>query len=146
MKLLKLVAEKSGTTFGDLPEVFNRLFGRRSNKASTLCVTGVFVGNSRVTGEFPAQMASNAGQCFHLITSPWLFGLELRNYIGIIECSKGVNLLKSYEIMWCSVCWKYHGIWTSALRQNNNPVLMSLCAHWTITLAQRHLVWTTEDL
>ena len=40
--------------------LLNRLFGRRSNKTSKLCVTGLCAGNSSVTGEFPAQMASNA--------------------------------------------------------------------------------------
>ena len=38
--------------------LFNRLF--RSKKTSKLHVTGLCVGNSPVTGEFPAQMASNA--------------------------------------------------------------------------------------
>ena len=33
---------------------------RRSKKTSKLCVTGLCVGNSPVTGEFPAQRASNA--------------------------------------------------------------------------------------
>ena len=37
-----------------------RLFRRRSKKASKLRVTGLCAGNSPVTGEFPAQMASNA--------------------------------------------------------------------------------------
>ena len=36
------------------------LFKRRSKKTSKLRVTGLCVGNSPVTGEFPAQMASNA--------------------------------------------------------------------------------------
>ena len=36
--------------------LLNRLFGRRSKKTSTLRVTGFCAG----TGEFPAQMASNA--------------------------------------------------------------------------------------
>ena len=40
--------------------LLNRLFGRRSKKTSKLCVTGLCVGNSPGTGEFPAQMASNA--------------------------------------------------------------------------------------
>ena len=40
--------------------LFNRLFRRRSKKTSKLCVTGLCVGNSPGTGEFPAQMASNA--------------------------------------------------------------------------------------
>ena len=38
----------------------NRLFERRSKKTSKLRVTGLCAGNSPGTGEFPAQMASNA--------------------------------------------------------------------------------------
>ena len=38
----------------------NCLFRRRSKKTWKLCVTGLCVGNSPVTGEFPAQRASNA--------------------------------------------------------------------------------------
>ena len=37
----------------------NRLFRHRWKKASKLRVTGLCVGNSPVTDEFPAQMASN---------------------------------------------------------------------------------------
>ena len=40
--------------------LLNRLFRRRSKETSTLHVTGLCVGNSPGTGEFPAQMASNA--------------------------------------------------------------------------------------
>ena len=40
--------------------LLNRLFRRRSKKASKLRVTGLCAGNSPVIGEFPAQMASNA--------------------------------------------------------------------------------------
>ena len=40
--------------------LLNRLFGRRSTKTSKLRVTGLSAGNSPGTGEFPAQMASNA--------------------------------------------------------------------------------------
>ena len=36
------------------------LFGRKSKKASKLRVTGLWAGNSPLTGEFPAQKASNA--------------------------------------------------------------------------------------
>ena len=42
----------------------NRLFRRRSKKASKLRVTGLCTGNSPVTGEFLAQMASNAENVF----------------------------------------------------------------------------------
>ena len=40
--------------------LLNRLFRRRSKKTSKLRVTGLCPGNSPGTGEFPAQMASNA--------------------------------------------------------------------------------------
>ena len=43
-----------------LDGLHNRLFRSRSQKTSKLCVTGLCEGNSPVTGEFPAQMASNA--------------------------------------------------------------------------------------
>ena len=39
--------------------LLNHLFRRRSKKTSKLCVTGLCEGNSPVTGEFPAQRASN---------------------------------------------------------------------------------------
>ena len=44
--------------------LLNRLFGRRSKKASKLRVTGLCARNSPGTGEFPAQMASNAENVF----------------------------------------------------------------------------------
>ena len=40
--------------------LLNRLFRRTSKKTSKLRVTGLCAGNSPVTGEFPAQLASNA--------------------------------------------------------------------------------------
>ena len=40
--------------------LLNRVFGRRSKKTSKHRVTGLCAGNSPGTGEFPAQMASNA--------------------------------------------------------------------------------------
>ena len=40
--------------------LLNRSFGRGSKKTSKLRATGLCAGNSPATGEFPAQMASNA--------------------------------------------------------------------------------------
>ena len=40
--------------------LLKRLFRRSSKKTSKLCITGRCEGNSPVTGEFPAQRASNA--------------------------------------------------------------------------------------
>ena len=45
--------------------LLNRLFRRRSKKTSKLRVTGLCEGNSPVTGEFPAQRASNAENASH---------------------------------------------------------------------------------
>ena len=55
--------------------LLNRLFRRRSKKTWKLRVTGLCVGNSPVTGEFPAQRASNAEKVsiwwrHHIMTSP----------------------------------------------------------------------------
>ena len=44
--------------------LLNRLFRRRSEKTSKLRVTDFCAGNSLVTGEFPAQRASNAENVF----------------------------------------------------------------------------------
>ena len=66
--------------------LLDRLFRRRSKKTSKLRVTGLCAGNSPGTGEFPAQMASNAemfpfddvimkgpvlriGKCFRVFTN-----------------------------------------------------------------------------
>ena len=44
--------------------LLNRLFRRKSKKTSKLHVTGLCLGNSPVTSEFPAKMASNAENVF----------------------------------------------------------------------------------
>ena len=56
----------------------NRLFKRRPKKTLKLCVTGLCVGNSPVTGEFLAQMAGKAENvsilcCHHESLSGYLF-------------------------------------------------------------------------
>ena len=48
--------------------LLNRLFRRRSKKTSKLRVIGLCAGNSPVTGEFPAQMASHAENVSILMT------------------------------------------------------------------------------
>ena len=78
--LIRYGAEESGSVTGNLnfkllwrhngsdgvsyhqPQhcLLNRLIRRGSKKTSKLRVTGLCAGNSPVTGEFPAQMASNA--------------------------------------------------------------------------------------
>ena len=52
--------------------LLNCLFRRRSKKTSKLRVTGLCAGNSPVTGEFPAQRASNAGN----VSIWWRHGID----------------------------------------------------------------------
>ena len=56
--------------------LLDRLFRRRSKKTSKLHDTGFCMGNSPMTGEFPAQMASNAENVsiYDVIMGTRLFG------------------------------------------------------------------------
>ena len=61
--------------------LFNFFFGRESKKTSKLCVTGLCVGNSPLTVEFPAQMASYAENvsiwwCHHALDTQSLYLLS----------------------------------------------------------------------
>ena len=75
--------------------LLNRLFRRRSKKTSKLRVTGLCAGNSPETGEFPAQMASNAENVSiwwrpHVVTS---------------------HVRSQDKVMCTQISHKYHGCW-----------------------------------
>ena len=78
--------------------VLNRLFRRRSKKTSKLRVTGLCVGNSPGTGEFPTQMASNAEN-----VSIWW------RHHDIDHQQTGRCVLKNWtvygDIEWEFLCW-----------------------------------------
>ena len=61
--------------------LLSRLFRRRSKKISKLRVTGLCVGNSPETGEFPAQMASNAENVL-------IWWRHHENWDGFSECTR----------------------------------------------------------
>ena len=97
--------------------LLNRLFRRRSKKTSMLRVTGLCAGNSPVTGEFPAQMTSNAENL-----SIWWSHHEIKKTNKkrvdevLIQKSSGsfrsiwralLNVFNSLHIRWCSV-----GLWS----------------------------------
>ena len=75
--------------------LLNRLFGRISKKISKARVTGLCAGNSPVSGEFPAQMASNAefvpfdDIIMGLVKPPWKIGnrLIITYNIKLITCA-----------------------------------------------------------
>ena len=69
--------------------LLNYWFTRRSKKISKLCITGLCAGNSPETGEFPAQMASNAEIFFHLMTSPCVLKKSCCSSSGIVQNMHG---------------------------------------------------------
>ena len=96
--------------------LINRLFKRRSKKASKLRVTGLCAGNSSVTGELRAQMASNAA-----IVSIWW-----RHH----DCSsERVSTVRELQQWWHNVSyprWRHAWEITSHTSQLNVMVHPSL--------------------
>ena len=86
--------------------LLNRLFRRRSKKTSKLCVTGLCAGNSPLTGEFPAQMASNAENvsiwwrhhCFLLFTGCLL------QFVATGTCRSSCKIVIPEHILWYNLC------------------------------------------
>ena len=74
-----------------LDGLLKSLFSPRSMETPKRRVTGLCVRNSLVTGEFPAQMATNAAKCFHLITSScsiyirWLHKIPVTSLPSILH-------------------------------------------------------------
>ena len=83
----------------------NRLFSHQSKNMSKLRVTGLYKGNSPVTGEFPAQRASNAEnvsiwwRSHHMNQHLVIMGKILRNIIQCWVDVHGINhrLHKSFK-------------------------------------------------
>ena len=85
--------------------LLNRLFRRRSKKTSKLRVTGLCAGNSPGTGEFPAQMASNAENVFvwwrhHVVNMQ-----QFRCYIPSVQSGDITRLLYT-ALLVVSIQWR----------------------------------------
>ena len=99
--------------------LLNHLFRRRSKKTWKLRVTGLCVGNSPVTGEFPAQMASNAENVSIWWRHHVLFLFELK------YCT-------SYEQKFCPTLLNQHKLsfWLSHIYfESENPEALDLRLH-----------------
>ena len=104
--------------------LFNCFFRRRSTKTQKLRVTGLCEGNSPVTGEFPAQMASNAGN----ISIWWRHHVDLvlSEYVCLSTRMVKQNANQSVKLSWLlfftchmtSLKWSYY--WTSQWRHNGD--------------------------
>ena len=107
--------------------LLNRLFRCRSKKKSMLHVTGLCVGNSPVTGEFPAQKASNAENVS--IWGPWCYGAGFE-----------FNIRLDDEEPFCSQLGTIRGrvwhLWTES---------WLIYAGFTPCLAQKHLYTITSQ-
>ena len=101
--------------------LLNRLFRCRSMKTSKLRVTGLCAGNSSGTGEFPAQMASNAEK-----VSIWWRHHGLLSYYTWIE-----------DCMWLLSNWCF-GI-TAYIGRRASGVIMSDIKIWMYTPVQIHM-------
>ena len=78
--------------------LLNRLFRRRSKKTSKVRVTGLCEGNSPVTGEFPAQRASNGEN----VSICWRHYIRHERKYGIIPLIHRQERLK-----YCRHCIKH---------------------------------------
>ena len=101
--------------------LINRLFRHRSKKTSKLRVTGLCAGNSPVTGEFPAQMASNVENVsiwwrHHATVEPYTYMSRWSNFKKLslqLACSH----MRSIACMWFS-CISEHrwgGVFSASL-------------------------------
>ena len=81
--------------------LLNRLFGRRSKKTSKFRVTGLCARNSPGTGEFPAQMASNAEN-----VSIW-WRHHVYNHNNLVTTLSTTSSHTKAETKWAPFCKRY---------------------------------------
>ena len=87
--------------------LFKRLFRRRSKKTSKLRVTDLCAGNSAGTGEFPAQIASNAENVSiwwrHHARDVKSYGISQRKYSVLQLANNLTVVLTKLELTY--ICW-----------------------------------------
>ena len=92
--------------------LLNRLFRRRSKKTSKLRVTGLCEGNSPGTGEFPAQMASNAENVsiwWRHHGNPVMLSIDDLFDVSLNKLPEQVSLNKLFNKQ--SSCWWFETPW-----------------------------------
>ena len=91
--------------------LLNCWFRRKSKKTSKLCVTGLCVGNSPVTGEFPAQKANNAEHASiwwpHHDVESLIWATLRAGSLGNHHCHANANLVKENTNTWQMQSWVY---------------------------------------
>ena len=113
---------RDGVSKSTASPVFTQpLFGRRSKKTSKLRVTGLCVGNSQGTGEFPAQMASNAEN----VSIRWRHHIHKELMIKPQHDNNEMETLS---------------FWLNFLVSSNNDSLIEFPPHMSIHLLVQHYV------
>ena len=110
--------------------LLNRLFRRRSKQTLKLRVTGLCAGNSPGTGEFPAQMASNAEN-----VSIWWRHHDISIFRGKRKQMAWDLFLPCFE---CNILWPPFGLGWSSQWSNWLLDMIDLIFHerlWTFTFA-----------
>ena len=102
--------------------LLKRLFRRRSKKTSKLRVTGLCAANSPGTGEFPAQMASNAENVSiwwrhhgRLAIPIYVNGLDYQAKTKMINCNQ-IMIIFRFQYAW----WRH--------KWETSSALLTLCA------------------
>ena len=145
--------------------MFTHLFSRRSKKTSKLRVTGLCGGNSPGTGEFPAQMTSNAENVsprwrhhaiFHIKadTNSLLIPCSIVPVRVVMEvcahCSRwGICVSHSLLIghmyasyyLWLQSLWRFRSYWRNPMSTYSNGSFMitSWYGHTLLALCARNL-------
>ena len=94
--------------------LLNHMFRRRSKKTAKLCFTGLYEGNSPVTGEFPSQRASNAEN----VSIRW------RHYAICISLSSTLHNFFAWEMITRShKYWCYECAWILVAMISETPII-----------------------
>ena len=115
------------------------LFGRRSKKTSKLRVTGLCAGNSPGTGEFPAQMDSDAEN----VSIWWRHHDKLRCYCSWLCTSGGTNH-RSMAVITLRPRWRQLTPFQLLLRRIDNremPDAHSIHMYKFLNLCDVQVVW-----
>ena len=111
--------------------LLNRLFRHRWKKTSKLRVTGFCVGNSPVTGEFPAQMASNAEKVsiwWRQLELYWQNDLRIKFHMTILCEISSLHYFLCNTILKLTITWNPLYNFTNSLWQRLHMGSRSLSA------------------
>ena len=120
--------------------LLNRLFRRRSKKTSNLRVTGLCAGNSPGTGEFPAQMASNAEN----VSIGWRHhGLSNGKYLARIKVVEvNTSRARLYISLHFGTLWYQHTIFYFINSRFIDVLCASVPPYIQFSVCSDLIIWT----